>query len=183
MKIHVTPQLECFVNGVKVPLAVESARKVYMYENLLIKVDTGWSGHQSSTEVNFYENICLRHDRKYFAKPLAYMLAEQWDMDDPEFITRGYLNVGYIVQELLWFRRGSPSARSRKKVYELAEKYGMSQDVITGGNRRKNWNERYDTGEPVIYDYGIVNELQALDHPTVLKHYIRKAEAGWFDRR
>lgn len=131
------------VNGKKAKLLKNDSRcmsrKRFKYENLMIKIDEDLNicDQQSTQELKKWKEIS-DEDRKFFQEPVY---------GEPSSIGKR----GFIVQEIIKFKRGRKSYELCSFMKKLARKYNIN-DVETGGSR--NWGINI-LGIPKIYDWGI----------------------------
>ena len=107
------------------------------YNNVksVIKYDFKYSSeslNQSTSEWKLWKKM-PKEDRKYFQKIIVYI-------------------PGWIVQEFFIAKIGRPTARSRKIIRKLADKYNLYD--IDPDECGRNWCIRSD-GMPIIFDFGV----------------------------
>lgn len=116
------------------------SRKRFKYKNFIIKLDEDSNinyDQQSTRELEKWKEIS-DEDRKFFQEPVYG--------ERSSFGKRGF-----IVQEIIKFKRGRKSYELCNFMQNLARKYGI-HDVETGGSR--NWGINI-LGIPKIFDWGI----------------------------
>ena len=111
-------------------------RHVYISGKYVLKLDDQGYNHQ---DMAVWRNI-KRADRKYFVPCLAEGVTEggiRWSLQP-------YVELSWEVTE-----------EAREIIGRLYEKYGLQDIDYYAGGRPRNWAINAETGEPIIFDYGL----------------------------
>ena len=132
---------QVIVNGHHAKHYKSSCRDLYIYKNIIIKIEDKWSyDHmcQCRNEVSLWKKIKVE-DRKHFASILAY------------HIERSHNKTSWIAQQRCIPRKGRTSKKHRDTIYKIAEKYNLKDLEFFPP---WNWTVTKE-GIPVIFDYGL----------------------------
>ena len=130
-----------FVNGKKY-LTKRSSRHIVVGDDFVMKFED--TMRQCEAEVLFYNNVLEDEDRKYFPK-LLYV--------DPKG--------KFTVWERIKFKKRAN--HHIEKAQELSAKYKLIDVEFWSNTIHDNWGVSRDTNEPVIFDFGVIDESVGLN--------------------
>lgn len=121
------------INGELIKLAEHGGcRPKCFYGGYVIKFDDDEDINTADQEVAVWKRISKQH-RQHFAKLVG------WNV-----------KAGYVIQELVKFKRGRKSNAAKDIVYQMIVRYDL-EDVCTFGEN-SNWGVSLD-GVPKIFDW------------------------------
>lgn len=139
-------KLELSVNGKKMTSSSRGrgSRRVYLFDDFVVKFASENSDVQNRNEVNFYLDVLEKGDEKFFPKLLDF----GW-FDDQMF----------VVQERTFeSEEGEVTAEIEEQFYTLEEKYGFTDQCCYEGGTPINCMVTDDGLK--IYDMGIYKDCE-----------------------